>query len=150
MGLSPFRQSPIVSALVSVLTPAPLVSPRLSPDGRLQGIAPWGVFAPKGRPSWSWNPVRGGPVLSGPHAMDWIAVGTTAGVFQFEPQQARPLPEPAPLWEEQPLEPRQGPSEALPQPAGPEKALGSWGHRDHRPHLAPHTKEIKPLESLDV
>lgn len=75
--------------------------------------------------------------------MDWIAVGTTAGVSPFEPQQARPLPEPAPLWEDQPLK-------ALPQPAGRERATGSWGHRDHRPHSAPHTGEIKPLESLDA
>lgn len=40
----------------------PFPSPRLSPDGRLQEVAPWGAVAPRGRPGWPWTPVRGGPV----------------------------------------------------------------------------------------
>lgn len=60
-----FCFSPIVALFLSVPTACSLscLSPRLSPDGRLQGVAPWGVVAPRGRPRWSWTPVRGGPVL---------------------------------------------------------------------------------------
>lgn len=56
---------PIVALFLSVPTACSLscLSPRLSPDGRLQGVAPWGIVAPRGRPRWSWTPVRGGPVL---------------------------------------------------------------------------------------
>lgn len=63
-----------------------------------------------------------------------------------KPRQAWLLPEPALLWEDEPLEPRR----SLSEPAGLEKATGSFWYRDQSPLTAPHTGEIKPFERSRV
>lgn len=119
----------------SSLCPPPLLSsPRLSPAGGLQRVAAIGSFAPRVRPSRSLTPAPGDLVLEvNLMPMDYhlsCCHDHCKECHPCKPQQAWILPEPALLWEHEPLEPRHSlPFKAVPQSAGPEKAAGSLRQR---------------------
>lgn len=87
-----------------------LSSPRLSPAGGRQGVAARGSFAPRVRPSMSLTPAPGGLVFEVNRMPVDYHLGCCQG-HSCKPRQAWLLPEPALLWEDEPLEPRRSLSE---------------------------------------